>query len=55
MRLTFPEFKSMIRKKACPALDAGWKPVFPRDKREAFARTSCSSKKDARVIFNPVE
>src|SRR6266481_1805667 len=24
--------------KACPALDAGWIPVFPRDKHEAFAR-----------------
>src|ERR1700682_1484213 len=23
----------------------GWKPVFPRDKREAFARRSCSNKK----------
>jgi hypothetical protein len=22
-----------------------WKPVFPRDKREAFARRSCSNKK----------
>jgi len=21
-----------------------WKPVFPRDKREAFARRSCSNK-----------
>jgi hypothetical protein len=21
----------------------GWKPVFPRDKREAFARRSCSN------------
>ena len=31
--------------KACPALDAGWVPVFPRDKREAFARRSCSNKK----------
>src|SRR6266481_3714431 len=31
--------------KACPALDAGWAPVFPRDKREAFARRSCSIKK----------
>jgi len=30
---------------ACPALDAGWVPVFPRDKREAFARRSCSNKK----------
>ena len=28
---------SMIRKK--------WVPVFPRDKREAFARRSCSNKK----------
>src|SRR6266852_1297892 len=31
--------------KACPALDAGWVPVFPRDKRKAFARRSCSNKK----------
>src|SRR5882757_1361182 len=31
--------------KACPALDAGWVPVFPPDKREAFARRSCSNKK----------
>jgi hypothetical protein len=23
----------------------GWVPVFPRDKREAFARRSCSNKK----------
>jgi hypothetical protein len=23
----------------------GWEPVFPRDKREAFARRSCSNKK----------
>jgi hypothetical protein len=23
----------------------GWLPVFPRDKREAFARRSCSNKK----------
>jgi hypothetical protein len=22
----------------------GWEPVFPRDKREAFARRSCSKK-----------
>jgi hypothetical protein len=31
--------------KTCPALDAGWVPVFHRDKREAFARRSCSNKK----------
>ncbi len=31
--------------KACPALDAGWVPVSPRDKREAFAPRSCSNKK----------
>ena len=31
--------------KACPALDAGWVPVFPRDKREAFARRSRANKK----------
>lgn len=31
--------------KACPALDAGWISVFPCDKREAFTRRSCSSKK----------
>src|SRR5258705_9397094 len=37
--------QSMIRKKPAPHLMRGWKPVFPRDKREAFARTSCSSKK----------
>ena len=27
----------------------GWAPVFPRDKREAFARRSCSNKKIERV------
>ena len=37
MRLMFPEFKSMIRKKPAPHLDSGWKPVFPK--------TSCPSKK----------
>jgi hypothetical protein len=26
----------------------GWVPVFPRDKREAFARRSCSNKKTER-------
>src|SRR6266852_9916356 len=26
-------------------VSAKWRPVFPRDKREAFARRSCSSKK----------
>jgi hypothetical protein len=25
-----------------------WEPVFPRDKREAFARRSCSNKKKER-------
>jgi hypothetical protein len=34
----------MIRKN--PALDAGWVAVFPRDKREAFARRSCSKRID---------
>src|SRR6266496_1218436 len=41
--------QSMIPEKACPALDAGWGPVFPRDKREAFARRSCSNKKIERL------
>jgi hypothetical protein len=26
-------------------MPSGWIPVFPRDKREAFARRSCSNKK----------
>jgi hypothetical protein len=37
--------QSMIRKK--------WEPVFRRDKREAFARRSCSNKKNEIMIrFN---
>jgi hypothetical protein len=35
----------MIRKSMPSGLTQGWLPVFPRDKREAFARRSCSSKK----------
>ena len=36
----------MIRKKhALGPRPDGWEPVFPRDKREAFARRSCSNKK----------
>src|SRR6266852_5451421 len=36
----------MIRKKHAPGpRPDGWVPVFPRDKREAFARRSCSNKK----------
>src|SRR6267143_6426888 len=41
----FSRFLEHDPEKACPALDAGWVPVFPRDKREAFARRSCSNKK----------
>src|ERR1700694_2431321 len=36
---------SMIRKSMPSGLTRGWVPVFPRDKREAFARRSCSNKK----------
>src|ERR1700682_6113567 len=36
---------SMIRKSMPSDLIRGWIPVFPRDKREAFARRSCSNKK----------
>ncbi len=35
----------MIRKSMPSDLIRGWAPVFPRDKREAFARRSCSNKK----------
>ena len=35
----------MIRKSLPSDLIRGWVPVFPRDKREAFARRSCSDKK----------
>ena len=35
----------MIRKSMPSGLTRGWVPVFPRDKREAFARRSCSNKK----------
>jgi len=35
----------MIRKGMPSDLIRGWVPVFPRDKREAFARRSCSNKK----------
>ena len=35
----------MIRKSMPSDLIRGWVPVFPRDKREAFARRSCSNKK----------
>jgi putative Mg2+ transporter-C (MgtC) family protein len=34
-----------IRKSMPSDLIRGWVPVFPRDKREAFARRSCSNKK----------
>src|SRR5712672_2499547 len=37
--------QSMIRKSMPSDLIRGWIPVFPRDKREAFARRSCSNKK----------
>jgi hypothetical protein len=30
--------------KAFPAFDPAWLPVLPRDKREAFARRSCSNR-----------
>ena len=36
---------SMIRKSMPSDLIRGWVPVFPRDKREAFARRPCSNKK----------
>ena len=29
----------------------GWKPVFPRDKREAFARRSCSNKRQRQTLI----
>src|SRR5882672_12623078 len=35
----------MIRKSMPSDLIRWWVPVFPRDKREAFARRSCSNKK----------
>src|ERR1700730_2183581 len=35
----------MIRKSMPSGLTRGWVPVFPRDKREVFARGSCSNKK----------
>src|SRR5882724_13687605 len=38
----------MIRKKPAPHLMRGWAPVFPRDKREAFARRSCSNNRGLR-------
>jgi hypothetical protein len=38
----------MIRKGMPSDLIRGWVPVFPRDKREAFARRSCSNKKTER-------
>src|SRR6266581_8887266 len=49
--------KSRAFRQACPRIEHdpekhalgprpdGWEPVFPRDKREAFARRSCSNKK----------
>src|SRR5712664_4580378 len=39
---------SMIRKSMPSDLIRGWVPVFPRDKREAFAQRSCSNKKTER-------
>src|SRR6202165_5405715 len=35
----------MIRKSMPSGLTRGWVPVFPRNKREAFARRSCSNRK----------
>src|SRR5437868_15276929 len=35
----------MIRNSMPSGLTRGWIPVFPRDKREAFARRSCANKK----------
>ena len=35
----------MIRKSMPSGAPDGWVPVFPRDKREAFALRSCSNKK----------
>ena len=37
--------RATIRKSMPSDLIRGWVPVFPRDKREAFARRSCSDKK----------
>src|SRR3981189_2542656 len=50
VRLTPPPLamtaaQSMIRKSMPSDVIRGWVPVFPRDKREAFARRSCSNKK----------
>src|SRR5260370_41180175 len=46
----------MIRKSMPSDLIRGWKPVFPRDKREAFARRSCSNKNmTLESDFNAVE
>ena len=45
VNLTIPQALEHDPEKACPARDAGWVPVFPRDKRDAFARRSCSDKK----------
>src|SRR6202521_6291757 len=35
----------MLRKSLPSGLTRGWVPVFPRDKREAFVRRSCSNKR----------
>ena len=34
-----------LEKQALGPRPDGWEPVFPRDKREAFARRSCSNKR----------
>src|ERR1700716_2865597 len=43
--ISHSRYYSMIRKSMPSDLIRGWVPVFPRDKREAFARRSCSNKK----------
>src|SRR6202048_2259477 len=44
----------MIRKSMPSGLTRGWAPVFPRDKREAFARRSCSNK-EMRSLFDSTQ
>jgi hypothetical protein len=31
-----------------------WKPVFPRDKRKAFALRSCSNRDEIMIRFHPI-
>jgi hypothetical protein len=47
MRLKFPEFKSMMRKKPAPHLDSGV--------ATGFSENIMLKQKDARGIFNAVE